>query len=58
MPPSWAPPDINIIPGESCGVIIISVFSSCAEYDAAPFFRDDFSNHVDGVNRYVAYLIA
>ena len=40
------------------GVIIISVFSSCAEDDTAPFFRDDFSNRVDGVNKYVAYLIA
>ena len=27
MPPSWAPPDINIMPGESCGSCYSYTFS-------------------------------
>ena len=33
MPPSWAPPDINIMPGESC--VSISIFN----------YADSFSPH-------------
>ena len=30
MPPSWTPPDINIIPGESCGAYWTGVLSFLA----------------------------
>ena len=46
MPPSWAPPDINIMPGESCGRDSTSVKTTIQEIHAATVPQQ----HVQTVN--------